>query len=218
MPEIDVNISNIGIVGQSGSGKSFTFEKVIFPKLTKSMLLVDVKGQYGHLKKPNWDYYEISGNDPYRKYCNILKIVKLKFLKSKSHFIIRWIPQDINEEEFNAIVGDWTDRRNTVTILEESHYFKVTILRPFREFEKTMRLKTGLHNKNSSIIWITQMPNDMPKPIFANTQILFLFKHWDNVIEGMVNNRTIPDNVTFDKIIGKKENGEPIFNYHVIAH
>jgi len=220
--KIDVNVHSIGLVGESGSGKSYTWEKVLFPKLAKPMLIIDPKNQYGHLSRQGWDNYVISGNDPYKQYITTLKVIKLKFVKSKHHFIIRWVPGDIIEEDFNAIIGHWTQiggkHTNNVTVLEEAPYYKESIFRPYKEFERTLRLRQGLHNLNSNVIWITQFPNDMPTAIIGNTSFLFVFKHWESQIEKMYNNRTIPDKLTFNKIIGKKPDGSPVFNYHVIGH
>jgi len=216
MVVIDPNVQNVGLIGASGEGKSYTFENILYPRLNKSILLIDPKNQYAQLKKAEWDQYTISGENPITQYDKIMKGIRFNFIKTKKHFQIRWIVMDPQEGDFNRIVGPFADLGNVSIILEEAHMFKRSILKPFKELELTMRLRTGKHNKNSNVIWISQLV-DVPKPVYANTQVLFLFKHWDNVIETLENNRTIPEGLTFKKQIGKKPDGSPVYNYHIIS-
>lgn len=208
--EIDVNVSNVGIVGASGEGKSYYFEHTIFPMLNKSILLIDSKNQYKNIEKSGYKIYKMKEpKNPVKEYANIIKKIKFKYKKDKFKVLIIWFPEKIEPISFNKIVGHWTKLGNNTLILEEAHDFKYSILRPYEEFEQTMRKRTGLHNKNANVWWLSQLPHDMPRPIWANSNALIIFSQWDNIYSKMVIDKRIPDSYENPK--------SKSYDYHIIS-
>lgn len=192
---ININEFNVGITGGSGEGKSYFFEHEIFPKLNKCILIIDVKNQYTNIKKEDYRIYFIRSSNPVKEYYSIIDKVKLSYMKGKFKFIIIWQPENIYQGEFDRIVKHWAELGNNTLILEECHEFRYSKLKSFDELEKTLRKRTGKHNKNINVIWLTQFPQDLPRDIYGNTQVLIMFNQWDNIFESLKLQKRIPDNV-----------------------
>jgi hypothetical protein len=214
--------TNIGVIGSSGEGKSHFFEHRLWPAMSKATLLIDPKNQYRYLKKEGFRFHTITGADPIREYRGIMTRLRTIWRSERHRYVIRWIPEDITEGQFNYIVKDVASFGNTQFVFEEAHLFKTGSLSPFAEFDKLLRMRTGAHNNppgvkgpGNSVCWISQASQDMPRPILMNTQVLMLFKIWPKHQKDLENMGMIPDGLEFREM-GTKPDGHPYYNHHLI--